>query len=771
MPPTFNAQANTPNPKVHNHEPILVKDLAREKEAEFLAEMFMRNDRLEMQKYYQDVLDAAEKDFDNYAGKKRPRFEFTSDPNCKTAYFSTDPKGGNPEIKVGLEFFVKNKLSAEQAVWVLMHELTHFTDYAADRSEYMGQFEKAEKLGVDMADKIVEYRKQNEMDEMPETQKKMLSSKIGKIYSSIYYNITNDIYVNHNVATTEKYSHDKLKNKNSKQAEVGKLYKDILFPGRDFSVMPEYYQYMYFLLRGENVSEGMRVTEGAEVALAKDYEVNYKKYDKRRGFPVTVKKVMNAESLIKTFLNPNSEEQFEGDTLETRNFNKKDTSLKYRSKYIDETLLLTFSDLLFEDLKDKVDNTPDIDDILKMLQDILDKAGESSPDFVPDEVLGEYADWKEKSDKKDEEEKVKQEQEEKDKKEKRSDDKKAKPNEPKVPSKTPEEVRDKAMKKGVEDFAENNNINPDVAQRVYEAMRDTDPYIQKLNELWRRITASQGSETTHSVKGRYKTGIDVNVDAVVDQIADIVARDMDKLHIMHKVERKENPVDRPERIEVSLVIDQSGSMDEKKNIIVERVLTMLNVSMDNFNQFLMHVRGQSKSKLHVDTEVIAFGDNAKVISPFRYINSGVDGVTSDINSGQKGIVNYKSLESVGVEMGYTYDNTALEEVEKRLVSGEVKEKIVSGKIMKIVFEITDGGSSDQGKAKEIVDSLAKQGVLVYAFQIGEVGYGEENTFNSVWNTGGDGVKRGFVLGDDYGKLPEVMTQMLEEFLGEVKIYE
>ena len=185
----------------------------------------------------------------------------------------------------------------------------------------------------------------------------------------------------------------------------------------------------------------------------------------------------------------------------------------------------------------------------------------------------------------------------------------------------------------------------------------------------------------------------------------------------------------------------------------------------------MYVRSQSKSKLHTDTEVLAFGNNVKVVSPFRYTNSGVDGVESDINSGKKGIVNYKSLESVGVDMGYTYDNTALAEVEKRLASSEVREKIASGKIIKMVFEVTDGGSSDAVKAKERVDSLAKQGVLVYAFQIGEVGYGEENTFNSVWNAGSDGVKRGFVLGSDYGKLPEIMAQMLEEFLGEVKIYE
>lgn len=843
MQPTQNPQAN-----IKQNKTLTPQEL----ESIALSEMYKRNDVSEIQKYYQEVLEKATPLFDSYAGKKRLKFEFISDPSVTTAYFGVNQKGGNPEIKVGLEFFIKNKLSAEQAVWVLMHELTHFTDYAGDRLTYMGQFENAKVLGVNMTDRLAEYFKTKseeagEGKELTPAQKKSLANKISKIYSSGYYNIINDIYVNQNVATTTEYTHDKNKNQNSKQGEVSKLYSEILFKERDFSAMPEFYQYLYFMLRGENVPEGMRVTEGAQAALAKDYEVNFKKYDNRRGFAVPIKKIMGTQEIINTFLNPNSIEQFEGDEKEVRINNQKDKSLKYRSEYVDSALLPTFSDLLFNDLKDKLDelekqqqenkdkekggegnekedgeqgeedgggngdeekgesedgkgkneseggegekgekgNDP-ADGLGDFLDDILDKMEEGSPDFIPDEVLDQYAEWKEGDDKKESEEKAKKEIE----------DKKAKEDKDKADAKEKEKAKEEAQEKAeqnkqkqledaIKNFAEKNNISEDTAERVAAARKDVAPYIDKLNELWKRIALQQGSEATSSVEGEYRTGSEVNVDAFIRQFDRVINSEFEKLRIMKRVEHEEKPSDRPERIEVSLILDQSGSMGDKrtvgskviydghktiKNKIAERVATMLLVSLDNFNQWLAHVREQSKSKLHVDTEVIAFGDDSENITNFRYTDSGIDGVESDMNSGQKGVSNYKAVESVGIDMGYTYDHTALDAVLKN-VKGEVKEKISAGKIMKIAFEITDGVSSDSTKTKDRIQKLKDAGVLVFAFQIGDVDEDDVEAFEDTWNTNADGVQRGYVVGENYAKLPEMIAKMLEEFLGEVKVYE
>ena len=753
-----------------------------------LDKLFERGDRYEIEKYYKKALDDSTVLFDKYAGKKRPNFEFTSDPNVQTAYFAVDKRGGNPEIKVGLDFFVKNKLSAEQAVWVLMHELTHFMDYAADRQEYMGQFKNAEKLGKEMADRLAEYYKDQshipggaakdaKPKELTPTQIDNLKRRISKIYSSGYYNIINDIYVNHNVATSTDYTHNKDVNPNTKQGEVVGLYKRILFRDRDFSTLPEFYQYLYFLLRGENVPEGMRVTEAAEVSLAKDYQVQYKKKDKRRGIEVLVEKVLNTEEIINTFLNPNSDDQLEGDIKETKLSNRKDTSLKYRSEYVDSTLLPTFSELLFNDLKNRLDEMledRDFEKMMKWLNDILDKMEECSPDFIPGEVIDRFADWKESDDNKDAERSKNKEIAEKKAKEtqdKNGAQEKAKKEE--LDKKAKEKAKQKAIEDSIKNFAKQNNIAENVAERVAAARRDVAPYVDRLSELWKSITTGQGSESEIVADGEYKTGTEVNVDAFVRQFDTVVRAEFEKLRIMKRLEREDRPSDRPERIEVSLIIDQSGSMgnnESEKNKTVERVATLLQVSLDKFNQFLVNSKEKSKSKLHVDTEVIAFGNSAMYISPFRYTGADIEAVENDLNSGRKGVQNFKTIESIGDSMGFTYDDTALDKVMKN-ISPEIKEKILSGKIIKIVFEITDGGSSDSAATKEKIDNLTGDGVLVFAFQIGTVNEKERGIFEETWNASPDGVQRGYVVGENFAKLPEIIAGMLENFLGDVKIYE
>jgi hypothetical protein len=820
MPPKFQTQINTQVGKEEIKEGILNMENIIKKEE--LDRLFERGDRVEMQKYYQQVLEKADTIFDIYAGKKRPRFEFTSDPKVTTAVFAVQRDGSNPQIKVGLDFFIKNKLSSEQAVWVLMHELTHFTDYARNKKAYMGQFENAEKLGIDMSDRLAQYyadsqnnRKDDtqndgqsvEKKELTSRQKSVLADEISKIYSEGYYNIMNDIYVNHNVATTPEYTHDIKINPKTKQGQVSDLYKKVLFIEKDFSQMPEFYQYLYFLLRGENVDEGMRITEKTQAALSKDYKIKYKKYEPRRGFEVNVEKDINTEEIINTFLNPNSADALNGDTTSpVYEANKytgkkvKDTDLKYRSSYIDQTLLLTFSELLFDDLKDKIGDMTsetDFDKLMDWLKDILGKMEKSSLDFMTGagDVLDRYSDWKEGDDKieaakegaknkKDKalqdkaDEKVVQDKIDKEKKEKEDIDKN----------------RDEAMADIARKFAEKNNIAKDIVERVIAAEKDTREYIEKLLQVFRRIVLDNQNEMVTDYSDKvYRDGQQFSVGDFVRNMPKIIDGNIGEVELFKRLQKVDNPSDRPERIEVSLVIDQSGSMGNErlspdgkyilydgnkseKNKVVERVVFMLNTALDKFNDLLADNRQKTRSKLHTDTEVIAYGNSAKHISKFRYADTGIEGVEDDLSSGKKGILNYKSFESIGVQMGSTYSHTAFDLVQTS-IDDESREKLENKKILKIVIEITDGGSSNAVVAKEKIEKLQAEGCVVFAFQIEKVDADEKKTFENIWNTDNGGValsdteKRGFVVGEDFSKLPEMVAMALAKYIGQVQIYE
>ena len=61
------------------------------------------------------------------------------------------------------------------------------------------------------------------------------------------------------------------------------------------------------------------------------------------------------------------------------------------------------------------------------------------------------------------------------------------------------------------------------------------------------------------------------------------------------------------------------------------------------------------------------------------------------------------------------------------LTSEDREKIKQGKIMELVFEITDGGSSRPENARDLVDQMTELGVIARAFQIGSVSDGEKKT--------------------------------------------
>ena len=110
----------------------------------------------------------------------------------------------------------------------------------------------------------------------------------------------------------------------------------------------------------------------------------------------------------------------------------------------------------------------------------------------------------------------------------------------------------------------------------------------------------------------------------------------------------------------------------------------------------------------------------------------------------------------------------IEIVARALSSPDDEERIRSGKIMDIVFEITDGGSSDPDSAKEAVDKLIEKKVITRAFQIGRVGAGEQQTFNAVWNSGRDKA-HGERVGVDISALIPAITKAMKEYIGDISI--
>lgn len=204
----------------------------------------------------------------------------------------------------------------------------------------------------------------------------------------------------------------------------------------------------------------------------------------------------------------------------------------------------------------------------------------------------------------------------------------------------------------------------------------------------------------------------------------------------------------PERIDVSFVIDNSGSMNATKLDAARKALTVTLLSLEDFNNYLTHNAEKLKQTVEVRSETWFFGSDFVNIKPL---------VETSAEEKQSGMI--RSIVTLDATGGATDDGSCLQAIADGITPEEAV-ALQRGQRVKIVFEITDGASSFPGVAKKALSNLLEQKVEVYAFQIGETSPAEEKTFDYVWN---DGLARprGLRIGKAVETLPIQLLQAVE----------
>ncbi|TXI10247.1 MAG: VWA domain-containing protein [Polynucleobacter sp.] len=665
---------------------------------------------------YQNHLENKKPLFKKYAGKHAPSFRFSTDGSVKTAMFKVGQNGTSPEVVIGLDFFAENNLSMTQAEWVMMHELTHFKDFDSDHENYLKNFERAKNLGQELTDKLANAYKQKYGEDLPESRKMSLTHRLGEMYSSGYFNVVDDIWVNHTVEGEPTFAKG-----TSGDSEREKLYTKVLSPSKNLSYHDfESYQFLYAMLRGENVDEGFRVTENAQSALGKDYKI--------------MGKEVNTQDIIDTYLNPQKKDKKLG---------IKATDTKTRHQMLSLTLLPTYTELLFNDVLRELDKYHDdpTKDMDKVLDEILKLFEKMFPDFIPHEVIEQWGKYS-----------------------KEMEGKEAESGKDKKPDAVdPKKVAQEKIDKQAKDWRQENNIEEDLHSHIKDVEKDIAPYISSLDELWRAISTGVSLERRKSSGGLYKTGNQVNLPSFIRQFPKVVQGQVDRLHVMERSEMVEQSTNKPERIEVSLILDRSGSMFQdggmgsSKNKAVERVALLVMKSLERFNQFVDSTREETKTKLFADTEVILYGTHAKLKKPFRKSSS----------LGKDRVEQYHVMASLAENYRQNNEEEALAIINDSTTL-ETEENIAHKKLLKIAFLITDGGTNPSPEILSQISELEKKGVHVHALQIGDVSEEEIELFTSTWNDG-RATPLGYLIGDDLSQLAPVITEMLKEELGDVEI--
>lgn len=275
---------------------------------------------------------------------------------------------------------------------------------------------------------------------------------------------------------------------------------------------------------------------------------------------------------------------------------------------------------------------------------------------------------------------------------------------------------------------------------------------EQMRQFWKKLIGDAKKEVSVKKDGQIKGKLDV--DSFINFYPDFVEAEKKgnykNLPIFNRYLLETRADILPERIEISFVIDNSGSMNPSKIEAARKALAVTLLSIDDFNRYLKSNAEQLNQKVEVLSETWFFGSKYYNVKEFNDKNVS-EKEKSDI---------IRSIVKLNAADGATDDASCLKEISNRITPIQESE-LKKGKQIKIVFEVTDGASSFPGSSKEAVQELLSKNVEVYAFQIGKNSEANEKVFNFVWN---EGYKQphGVMIGEQVEKLPKELLKAVRK---------
>ncbi len=305
---------------------------------------------------------------------------------------------------------------------------------------------------------------------------------------------------------------------------------------------------------------------------------------------------------------------------------------------------------------------------------------------------------------------------------------------------------------------------------------------KEMRKFWSRLIGKSVEYRLRQEGDQRRGRLDVN--SFIKRYPDVVDATMtgrlDELDIYRRPVLEREIIDKPERIEVSMLVDRSGSMGPDRILAAKQTASLLMYSLKDFNDELNKTRHITHTKLHADSQVIAFGDHVRLLKPFakeRRIDPN-DPVVGELPHGQvvvrdgsndanivrsiSKIKNKNEWTNMAAPLAWIHDG----------IDGATRDRLDEKKLKKIVFVITDGVPDDAEETRQQIRELAATGTTVVGFQIGTVDEKYQRTFDYVFSN--DGVNnpqniKGIRLGTEIEKLPERLMDELSDSLGDIVI--
>ncbi len=686
-------------------------------------------------------LDRYESIASEWLKKSRPLLDvFAGDRSLK---YALDPEGdafsyhhGDHTVRIPLRWLAENQITKDQFRWMLFRELSHFTDVRHNPAAHSAKFAFIERAAREFTKKILagevvlkNFSEEERNGLSSSSLRRHLSTVIAQLYAAI-----DELYLNTTVARKAGYY-----SQPSGREQVRDIYLKLGGGESDFTERPLYTQLVRPLVRDEMVPDGARSVISEPVTEALRQKI---------WFGRTIVDILNKK--LKPTLGPI------------------DPALRYQ--IIGERILPTFLELLLEDLQRLLPEWP--------------QTGEASGD---DEARSETHTQE-----------GRRSQEEEGLGEERSDEQTeghgneaggvqppeddaaydidelidefftrfAQQDSPLTHSpEEDEQLIEEILKKQREDemtraeraerdrlerqraFDRDFSITPEVRQKFDEIAQGIKGERLQMVDFWSRLIGEyyDSALTVHTRQPRGRLNVYEFIQQYPEYREQILEGKQPKLNVYDRRAVDCEKIKVPESIEISLVIDNSGSMNGDRIHQAKLAATLLLTSVRDFNEELM----RDGFSLRAITEMFVFGNDYRQIKRFSKDETSAQSMSEIIQS----IVFLDAREGITENAGVlkhllndlTYDS-------KRQVD------LKKGKMKKIIFEITDGEPFDIDEVKLYVNHLREQHIELVAFLVGDDTDGK--VFKDVW---GD---NGIIIGSEVSKLPDLLIQNLQRKLSD-----
>ena len=271
------------------------------------------------------------------------------------------------------------------------------------------------------------------------------------------------------------------------------------------------------------------------------------------------------------------------------------------------------------------------------------------------------------------------------------------------------------------------------------------PQREEMKRFWRRLIGEASREVSVLVEGVPKGALDVP-ELIRQWPAFTEAQQKQnyrELSVFDTWELRKEIRVLPEVLDISFVIDNSGSMRSGKLQPAREALAIVLLSLQDFKRYLEASAARMHQPVKVRTETWLFGTDCRRVLSFDDMGRKAEADT------------ILSVTRLLGDNGTTDDGKCLQQILDSLTRTEEME-LQSGKRTHLIFEVTDGASSFPGAAKKAAEELQKKHVEIQAIEIGlKNGEQARNVFEYIFG------EHGTFLGNDTARLPSALMDAVK----------